>query len=220
MMAISGIILVYQGLPVTSAALQAQRADAVVMKLRRVENVTTPEVSAGIDVLNKAVGIDPVAGRYFARSELEGGAGLTQSLEASPEARTRWLKRAKEDLEIALAHAPGRTIEWLRLAATREGIDGPSREIIAPLEMSIETGRWMEPAFYVRLRLIVDNWAYFTDAEKDGLQKYVSGMWRYANDRRFFGTSIVNPVDEVIIRNLLRDQPGAQEMLTKWILAK
>ncbi len=86
--------------------------------------------------------------------------------------------------------------------------------------MSIETGPWIEPAFSVRLRLIVDNWAYFSDAQKAEVQAYASAMWRNARDPRFFGANVLSPVDEIIIRNLLRDEPGAQEKLTIWILTK
>jgi hypothetical protein len=220
LMAISGIILVYQGLPVASSAWQAQKADMVVSKLRRGEKMTPPQVTAGIDALNKAVALNPVAGHYLQRSELEGGAAQTQNIEVSPEFRRTWLQQAKADLELALPRAPARTIDWLRLAAVKQGLDGPSRDVVGPLMMSIQTGPWIENAFPVRLRLIVDNWGYFTDAQKAELQKYTSGMWRYARDPRFFGNTVQNPVDELIIRSLLRDEPDAQEKLTIWILTR
>jgi hypothetical protein len=218
-MAICGAVLVYEGLPVARAAWNAQKADGVVMKLRRGQEMTVPEVSAGIAALNAAVTADPVGDRYLQRSELEGGAALTAALNISPRFRTIWLNSTKADLELGLAAAPARSIDWLRLAATRQGLDGPSREIIPPLLMSIQTGPWIEPMWPVRLRLIVDNWGYFTDAQKDEMQIYVGEMWKHAPDQRFFAFNINNPVDELITRNLLRDQPGAQEILTKWILA-
>ena len=217
-MAICGAVLVYQGLPVAKAAWNAQKADAVVMKLRRGQDMSLPEVSAGIATLNRAVAADPVGDRYLERSELEGGAALTTNLKTSPEARTAWLKAAKVDLELGLAVAPARSIDWLRLAATRQALDGPSREIIPFLQMSIQTGPWIEPMWPVRLRLIIDSWGYFTDAQKAEMQAYVAEMWKHAPDRRFFAYVVNNPVDELIVRNLLRDQSGAQEVLTKWIL--
>jgi hypothetical protein len=220
LMAIGGIVLVYEGLPVASAAFQAQKSDAVVMKLRRVEKMTVPDVSAGIEALNRAIVLNPVAGRYLLRSELEGGAALTQTLNVSLNYRTLWLRRAKADLELGLTHAPARSIDWLRLAVTQQGLDGPSREVVGSLFMSIRTGPWLEPAFSVRLRLILDNWAYFSDEQKEELRKYVVEVWRHSHDHIFFGSNVLNPVDEVIIRNLLKDEPGAQEILTKWILAK
>ena len=82
-----------------------------------------------------------------------------------------------------------------------------------------ELEHW-QGAFSVRLRLIVDNWAYFSDAQKAEVQKYTVGMWRNARDPRFFGYNILNPVDEIIVRTLLRDEAGAQEKLTTWILTK
>ena len=219
LMAISGVVLVYQGLPVASSAWQAQKADAVVTRLRRVELIS-PVVLAGIDALNRAVSLEPVAGRYLQRSELESGGALTPNMGVSPEIRTAWLQRSKADLELALARAPARTMDWLRLATTRQALDGPSRAVIGPLMMSIKTGPWLEAAFFSRLRLIVDNWAYFSDEQKAEVRSAASGMWRRSQDPRYFAWNVLNPVDELIIRNLLRDEPGAQEQLTVWILTK
>ena len=220
LMAISGVVLVYQGLPVALSALQAQKADAVVTRLRRVEPITAPAILAGIDALNRAVSLEPVAGRYLQRSELESGGALTDKVEITPEVRTAWLQRSKVDLELALARAPARTMDWLRLATTRQALDGPSRAVIGPLMMSIKTGPWLEAAFFSRLRLIVDNWAYFSDEQKAEVRSAASGMWRRSQDPRYFAWNVLNPVDELIIRNLLRDEPGAQERLTVWILTK
>lgn len=211
-------MLVYQGLPVARAAWQAQKADAVVMKLRRAETITLAQVSAGIAALNRAVADNPVPGRYLQRSELEGGAALTASLNLDNAGRLVWLKSTRIDLELGLAHAPARSIDWLRLAAMRQAIDGPGRNVVPPLLMSIKTGPWLEPVWPVRLRLIVDNWGYLTDEQKTDMTAYMAKVWRHAPDQRFFALTINNPVDELIIRNLLRDEPGAQERLTKWIL--
>lgn len=218
LMALCGAVLVYQGLPVARAAWNAQKADAVVMKLRRGQDMALSDVSAGISALNSAVTADPVGDRYLQRSELEGGAALTPALPISLSFRVVWLKSTKVDLELGLAAAPARSIDWLRLATVRQGLDGPSREVLPPLLMSIQTGPWIEPMWSVRLRLIIDNWGYFTDEQKEEMQAYVVEMWKHASDRRFFAFNVNNPVDELIVRNLLRDQPGAQEVLTKWIL--
>lgn len=220
LMAISGVVLVYQGLPVALSAFQAQKADAVVTKLRRLDPITAPAVLAGIEALNRAVSLEPVAGRYLQRSELESGGALTETVEVSQDIRTAWLQRSKADLELGLARAPARTMDWLRLASTRQGLDGPSRDVVGPLMMAIETGPWLEGAFSARLRLIVDNWAYFTDEQKLEVRSATSGMWRRSRDQRYFAWNVHNSIDEVIIRNLLRDEPGAQERLTAWILTK
>ena len=220
LLAICGVVLVYQGLPVALSAFQAQKADAVVGRLRRVEPVTTPAVQAGVEALNNAVAIEPVAWRYIQRSELESSGALTAGVTISPETRTAWLRQSKSDLELALSRAPARTLDWLRLATVMQALDGPSRAVIGPLMRSIETGPWLEAAFFSRLRLIVDNWAYFSDDQKATIQSAASGMWRRARDPRFFAWIVSNPVDELIIRNLLRDEPGAQEQLTAWILTK
>ncbi|MEI6201621.1 MAG: hypothetical protein WCP68_06700 [Enhydrobacter sp.] len=220
LLAISGVVLVYQGLPVALSAFQAQKSDAVVMRLRSVEPFTAPALLAGLEALNRAVSLQPVAGRYLQRSELETGGALTGNFNVTPENRTAWLQRSKTDLELGLAMAPARTMEWLRLGITIQSLDGPSRAIVGPLMMSIRTGPWLEAAFFSRLRLIVDNWAYFTDEQKVEIRSAVSGMWRRSRDQRFFAQTVLNPVDELIIRNLLRDEPGAQEQLTIWILTK
>ena len=220
LMAISGAVLVYQGLPVALSAFQAQKADAVVTKLRSYNPIAAPAVLAGIDALNRAVSLEPVAGRYLQRSELESGGALTQSVDVSPDIRTAWLQRSKADLELGLARAPARTMDWLRLATTRQGLDGPSRDVVGPLMMAIKTGPWLEGAFSARLRLIVDNWAYFSDEQKVEIRSAASGMWNRSRDRRYFAWNVYNSVDELIIRNLLRDEPGAQELLTAWILTK
>ena len=220
LMAISGAVLVIQGLPVALSAFQAQKADAVVTKLRNYNPIAAPAVLAGIDALNRAVSLEPVAGRYLQRSELESGGALTQSVDVSPDIRTAWLQRSKADLELGLARAPARTMDWLRLATTRQGLDGPSRDVVGPLMMAIKTGPWLEGAFSARLRLIVDNWAYISDEQKVEIQSAASGMWNRSRDRRYFAWNVYNSVDELIIRNLLRDEPGAQELLTAWILTK
>lgn len=217
-MVLGGAILVYQGLPVMRASWQAQKADAVVMKVRRGEAVTLPEVNAGMAALNRAVAANPVAGRYLQRSELEAAAGLMQSLKLSEAERLALMKQSRADLELGLARAPARSIDWLRLAVMREAIDGPGRNVLTPFFMSLETGRNIEPIWRVTLHVIVNNWAYFSDAQKAELQAYVTTMWRYTSDQHMFATTINNPIDELIIRNLLKDVPGAQENLTKWIL--
>jgi len=218
LMAVAGIVLVWQGLPVARGALRAQRADAVVEKLRDAKPMTVPEVTAGIADLGRAIEANPVAGRYLLRSELEGGAALTPDLHADSQQVYAWMRAARADLEIGLANAPARSIDWLRLAAMREMLDGPSREVIALLEMSIRTGPWIAPVWPTRLRLFLDNWAYYTDDQKAALKTYISTMWRDKHEQYMFGSVVHDPVDELILRSLLRDEPGAQEELSKWIL--
>lgn len=218
LMALAGIVLILQGLPVARGALQAQKADATVVKLRTHRTLTLDEVTAGIAALGKAIEANPTAGRYLLRSELEGGAALTPELHAPDQQVFAWLRSARADLEIGLANAPARSIDWLRLAAMREALDGPSRDVIRLLNMSIRTGPWLLPVWPTRLRLILDNWAYYDDQQKSEVQAYVVDMWRHTDDRRFFAWTVHDPVDELIIRSLLRGEPGAQEVMTQWLL--
>jgi hypothetical protein len=218
LMAIAGLVLVYQGLPVAQSALLAQKADSVVEKLRTSNAMTLSAVIAGMDALSDAVAANPVADRYLLRSELEGGAALTPDLNASNQQVKGWMLAARSDLEIGLAAAPARSVDWLRLAAMHEALDGPSREVVALLDMSIKTGPWISPVWPTRLRLILDNWAYYTDEQKAGVKAYVSAMWRDEHEQYMFGQVVHGPVDELILRSLLRDELGAQEGLSRWIL--
>jgi hypothetical protein len=220
LLVISGVLLIYFSLPVFLSAYQVQKADDVLGKLRRNEDMTLAELTRGLDVLDRAVAYDPSAGRRLLRSELEAGSALFQHVKLEPDMKTALLQKARADLELGLTGAPASTVDWMQLASVRQALDGPSRNVIAPLMMSIQTGPWLEYLFYPRLRVIVDNWGYFTDEQKAEIQTYASGMWRNARNNRFFGNNISNPIDELIIRNLLRDEPGAQEKLTTWILTR
>jgi hypothetical protein len=217
LMAIVGIALVVQGLPVARGALLGQKADAVVAQLRDGRPMTMRDIQAGIASLSEAVAANPTAGRYLLRSELEGGAPLTPALKANREQTYAWVQAARADLELGLANDPARSIDWARLAVMREAYDGPSRKIIELLDMSIRTGPWLSTIWPTRLRLILDTWPYYTEQEKPLVQSYVVEMYRRSKDARMFGQVVRDPIDEVILRSLLRDVPGAQETLTTWI---
>lgn len=217
-MGVGGAALVWQGLPVTSGAWRAQKADAVVFELRTMGPIQLADVEAGIAALNGAVAADPVAGRYLQRSELAGGAALTMELEATPAQRALWMGRAKADLEKGLAAAPARGIDWLRLAVIRQVLDGTSRDVVRPLFMSIETASRIPQIWPTRLRLILDNWAYFSDAEREQLRDYVVMTWRSSSERAWFARAIHSPVDELIIRSFLGDDRQAQDEFSQLIL--
>ncbi|MFI5002224.1 MAG: hypothetical protein ACHQK9_20265 [Reyranellales bacterium] len=219
LMAVGGAVLVWQTWPVARGSWEAQRADAIVMDLRRGHPLDRPRVVAGIAALDRAVAADPVAGRYLQRSELLAGAGLTPTLKMSEDERIELWQRAKADLEIGLAGAPARGIDWLRLAAIREALSGSSREVLAPLFMSIETARLIPSIWPARLRLILDNWAYYSDDQRALLRAYVVLTWRVTENRLWFGSTIREATDELIVRYFLHDEPNAQEDLSKWIRA-
>jgi hypothetical protein len=219
LMGLGGACLVFTALPVARAAWEAQKADDILYDLRLGRSLDLAKVRAGIVHLDRAVMINPTAGRYFVRSELLGGAGLTYSLKVSDAERTSWQRRAQRDLEKALGDDPVRGIDWLRLAAMRQILDGPSREVLGPLFLSIDYAALIPQIWPSRLRLILDNWPYYSDEQKDRLTAYMTQTWFAApeQDRRFMVWAIHGAADELILRYFLRDIDGAQAEIGRLI---
>jgi hypothetical protein len=212
-----GLALAYQAWPVAHSAWQAQKADAVVTQLRKGEPVRLADVSAGIVALNRAVAADPSSGRRLQRSELVVGAALTPSLDVTVEQRVAWLRNAESDLVAGLGSAPARGVAWARLASVRQGLYGTSRGVVDALLMSIDTSPMLSPIWPARLQLILTNWVAFTPAERQRIAAYVVMTWRLSADRRWFARAIRAPVDELFVRYFLRDEPNAQQELSRWL---
>jgi hypothetical protein len=217
LMALGGVILVLLAWPVMRSALQAQRADTVVGQLRNARPLSMPNVARAIEALDQAVADDPAAGRRLQRAELLINAALTPQLKPTQEQRKAWLLQAKEDLDRGLGEAPARGMDWLRLAIARQAIDGVGRDVVPPLLMSIDVAPMFSPIWEVRLRVILDNWGYFNEEQRAKIQSYVVATWRASTDRLWFGRVVRDAVDELILRQLLRGEPGGLEELTKWI---
>lgn len=214
---VGGAILAVVAWPVANGAWQAQKADAVVFELRTGQPLQLADVQAGIAALDRAVAADPVAGRRLGRSELLAGAALTPDLPASREQRAEWMKQAHGDLDFGLANAPARGVAWARLAAARQALDGTSARVVAALMMSIDVAPMMETLWPSRLQLILDNWQYFTPKERERIAAYVAMNWRMSGDKRWVAETIRSPIDELFVRYFVRDEPNAQEELTKWL---
>ena len=213
-----GMFIVLAGWQVMRGAYYAQQADAVSGKLWSGRKISVGEVRAAIASFDRAVAAEPSARRYLQRSEFLAGAALIPTTPVPPPERTGLLHRADSDLKRGLADAPARTTDWLRLAVVRQALNGSSRDVLPPLLMSLDTGLMMSPIWRVRTRIILDNWAYFTEAQKEKLRDHVVTMWRRAPDRRWFGWIVYEQqVDELILRDLLRDEPNAKEELSRWI---
>jgi hypothetical protein len=228
LMAMGGAALAVVAWPVAWGAWEAQKADAVVSDLRFGRPLDAAAVAAGISALNASIAADPVARHYLDRSELLAGAALTKSLKLPDADRDALLRRAQADLQRGLADAPVRGIDWLRLAIAREVVDGPSRNVLPPLFMSIETAPLIPQLWRARLRVILDVWPYLDDQQRNRLADYFVMTWRLARDRPALTSEtfrpglvaeIYSPADELIVRYFLRDEPGAQEELTKWLQA-
>jgi hypothetical protein len=217
LLGVGGAILAVVAWPVAKGAWQAQKADAVVFELRTGQALDLASVQDGIAALDRAVAADPVAGRRLGRSELLAGAALTTELPVTREQRAEWMKQAKGDLDFGLANAPARGIGWARLAAARQALDGTSARVVAALMMSIDVAPMMETLWPSRLQLILDNWQYFTPKERERIAAYVVMNWRSSRDRRWVAETIRSPIDELFVRYFVRDEPNAQEELTKWL---
>jgi hypothetical protein len=220
LLGIGGAALAYVSWPVSKGAWQAQASDAVAAHMRLGHPVALNDVVTAIEALDRAVAADPTAGRLIQRSELLTGAALVPDLKPSAEQRTAWLKRAQGDLDAALGNDPGRGVAWMRLAAVRTALDGPSAQAVAPLLMSIDTAPMMSPLWPARLRLILDNGLALSPAERDAIGAYVASTWRLSADRRWFAEAIRSPIDELFVRYFLRDEPGAEAELAQLLAAR
>ena len=69
----------------------------------------------------------------------------------------------------------------------------------------------------MRLELILRTWDSFTDAERDRVAAYLVMTWQASPDRRGFVSALGQAGDELSLRLLLGDLPGAQEELSMWI---
>ncbi|MDI1284455.1 MAG: hypothetical protein PSV46_08660 [Reyranella sp.] len=225
-LALGGVILAVQAWPVTRGAWEAQKADTVVTKLRHFSELrggqpaTLSDVIAGIGALDRAVAADPVAGLYLLRSELVAGAALAPDLGISLDQRIAWLRSAESDLVAGLGNAPARGVAWGRLAAVRQGLQGTSRGVVDALIMSIDTSPMLSSLWVARLQMISDNWVAFTPKEREQLGAYVVRTWRSSTDRYLFTYAIRSPIDELLIRYFLRDEPKAQDELAALLARK
>src|SRR5215813_4687683 len=165
-MAMGGAALAVVAWPVAWGAWEAQKADAVVTDLRFGRPLDAAAVAAGISALNASIAADPVARHYLDRSELLAGAALTKGLNLPDVDRDALLRRAQSDLQRGLANAPVRGIDWLRLAIARETLEGPSRNVLPLLFMSIETAPLIKQLWRARLRVILDVWPYLDDQQR------------------------------------------------------
>jgi hypothetical protein len=217
LLGVGGAILAMVAWPVANGAWQAQKADAVLFELRTGQALQRAVVLAGGAALDRAVEADPVAGRKLGRSELLAGAAVVPDLPVDKRQRDDWMKQALSDLDFGLANAPARSVGWARLAAVRQATDGTSAKVVAALMMSIDTAPMMEALWPARLQLILDNWQFFTPKERERIAAYVVMNWRVSADKSWFAQVIRSPIDELFVRYFVRDEPNAQEELTKWL---
>jgi len=216
LLGIGGALLVYAAAPLTWGAWQALGAGSVVDRLRVSKPTTVADALAAAAALDRAVQADPSAQRHLDRSELLAGQAMTLKGVSDTE-REQWLRLAAADLETGLAGVPGHGIGWLRLASVRYALEGPSRRVVDPLLRSIETAPIVPHLWLGRLELILRNWLVLSEPEIARLSAYVRMTWRASSDRRWFVWVMREPLDELLVRFLLADEPGAQEELSVWI---
>jgi hypothetical protein len=208
---------VYFAWPVAWGAWYAQKADAVLGQLREGQPINLPDSLAAIDALDRAVRANPSGPNHLERSELLVGAANGLNWAAPDSQRNNWLRIAQEDLVVGLAGAPARGVAWLRLAVLRQALEGPSPRVVGPLLMSIETAAIVPRLWPLRLELILRNWDWFTEAERERVAAYVAMTWEASTDRRWFVGVVRQNLDELYLRILLASLPGAQEELSMWI---
>lgn len=220
LLGVGGVALVWVAWPVSKGAWQAQQADVIVTNLRLDYKVDLGDVRLAIESMDRAIGFDPTATRHMQRSELLMAAALVPTFDRTPAQRTEWLKRAEADLNFGLGNDPGRGVQWLRLAVVRLGLEGPSQRSVEPLLMSIDTSPMMLPIWKARLHLILDNWQVFTPQQREHVGIYVARTWQLSPDKRWFAEAIRTPLDELFVRYFVRDEPGAQDELTRLLAGK
>jgi len=215
LLGLGGALLVWLAWPVAKSAWQAQQADRAATALRLNYQLSLDNLLNAIDAVDRAVESDPTAGRYLQRSELLVGAALSPNFAPSAQQRSEWLKRAQDDLDVGLGRDPVRGVQWARLAAVRYALEGPSQRTVAPLLMSIDTAPMLLPLWPARLTLILDNWQVLTVAQREKIALYVARTWQLSSRRDWFAHAIRSPIDELFIRYFVRNEPGAQEELSR-----
>jgi hypothetical protein len=211
---VGGALAVTLGWPIAQAAWQAQRADGVFYDLRTDHAVDRKAVDNGLDGLDHANELDRVPTRFLLRSDLLTSAALNPGLRLDPATRKEWLNRARDDLFVGLAGAPARGVDWLRLAAIELDLYGASRRVIALMFTSMDMAARLPQTWESRMRVILDCWPFFTDAEKDRLRAYMVMTWRQSKgDRRLFGYVTRSAADHAILTWFLREEPGAPQEL-------
>ena len=172
-----------------------QKTDALYGKIRTGKPFTLEELKNGIAAVDAAIAADPVALRYVQRAELLGSAAATRSLKVSEEQRRAWHRQSKADLEFALGNDPARGLDWTRLALARAWVEGPSRDMPPLILMSMDIAPRSASLWPARLHLILSNWGYFTDAEKERLSEHIAMMWRNSTERVWVARTIYDPID-------------------------
>jgi len=215
LLGVGGALVTFYAWPVAWGAWYALQAETVVSRLRENQPVNLPDTLAAIDAYDAAIRMDPSALRHLGRSELLFGAVLALNWAAPDSQREQWLRTAESDLEVGLAGAPARGIAWLRLAAVRQVLDGPSPSVVPPLLMSIDTAPVIPSLWPVRFNLILQNWRFLSDQQRHVVEAYVVMTWEQSTgDRRWFAAALQTPGDELFLRYVLANVIGAQDELT------
>src|SRR5207237_10918865 len=124
-------------------------------QLREGQPITLPDALAAIDALDRAVRANPSGANHLERSELLVGAANGLNWAAPDNQRNNWLRIAQEDLVAGLAGAPARGVAWLRLAALRQALEGPSPRVVGPPLTSLEPVAIGAPLSPLRLERVL-----------------------------------------------------------------
>lgn len=122
--------------------------------------------------------------------------------------RTRLNELAREALLAGLARAPVRPHSWVRLASLRMAQTGPSAEIVALLQRSVEIGRFVTDITLARVELLLLNWAELPT----GLRIEAAAEFRraWALDERALAVTAQRTGQAHIVQFALDGVPGAR----------
>jgi hypothetical protein len=81
--------------------------------------------------------------------------------------------------------------------------------------MSIDTAPVLLPLWPARLRLILANWQALTRDQRERVALYVARTWQLSSSHDWFADAIQTPGDELFVRYFVRNEPGAQDELTR-----
>lgn len=211
-----GVALLAASLPFAVASLEAEKADSVVFALRAQRRVDLPAVRQALDRLEAALRWDPAGDRRLALSELQEAAYVEFNWAAPDSEREQWLRAAEANLVAGLAARPAHGIAWLRLASVRQTLHGAGQSVVVPLLMSIETVPVIPRLWPLRHALILRNYHLLPEARRAEIDAYVVMTWRHGGvDRRWFVRAFRSPLDELVLRAILADEPGALDELTR-----
>ncbi len=162
--------------------------------------------------LGRAAGYLEAAARWESSGRIRTDLGfllLLQSAQSDPEdpKRVELARQAAEALREGLLRGPAGPHSWIRLAYARMIETGPSPEVAALLEQSLEAGGFVGEITVSRLELLLRNWDHLPPDARTLTGKQLRFAWK--RDRRRLIEIAKQTNRAHIIRFAIRSMPGA-----------